>query len=114
PARVVIDRTDPPVAKDKRGWASRYPFPSFSKRKIVNDAEFEIVRGVELPDRFLEPAIVLVLRAKAVIRYPVAIGIGHQLGKHIRGLKGQTGGIALFEFDYAGVIGGVAAVVTRS
>ena len=46
---------------------------SFANREFVNDRRFDVMRDVELADRFLEPAIVMIHRATAA---PVGIGVG--------------------------------------
>ncbi len=90
---------------------------ALAKWTLHHEASLEVVRLVKLPDRLLDPAVVLVGRQAAPIARgssviaPVAVRIGQQLRKYVRSLERDSTGVAFLEAQDSGMVSGVPAVV---
>src|SRR6202040_3499990 len=79
--------------------------------QVVNQAQLEVVRDIELTDGLLKSPVVLVGRLTAG---PVAIRVGQNLRKHVGGLERQPARITLLEAQNGCAVRRIAAIVAAA
>src|SRR5262249_44291459 len=94
---------------------------SFPKRKVVNETDLRIVSDIELADRFLKSAIVLICpqtasssSARSIRRdaiTPITVCIRQEFRKNVRSLKSESSTVAFFETKESSMVSGVSAVI---
>ena len=79
-ARIERQTAQPPVAQQVRSQTMVQISLALADRRFPDGRQLEVVRQIELADRFLQPPVVVINRLAAA---PVRIGIGQQLREYI-------------------------------
>src|SRR4030095_12014862 len=104
-----MKRREAPAAEHLRAEPARQPSPAVAEGKLEDVTGLEVVRLIVLPDRLLQPPVVMI---DGGVVTDVAVGIGQELRENVGRLHLKARRKSFLELEHRRMVARMAALVT--